>query len=132
MLTMIAILMPRVLFFFRGLTRQQENKPTCRQGTTSSSFLGRSVLASLKFCLAHSQMQEDFLVHFSMFTFKFWCVLVVLFPLNLGLLVEAIGNEGTTASVQHPHIQGCSPSCKPSLKNQEGNQYLSSLRVFQR
>ena len=48
--------------------------------------------------------------------FEFWCVLVVWFPVDLCLFVEATGNEGTTASVQHLHIQGCSPSCKPSLK----------------
>ena len=59
--------------------------------------------------------------------FEFWGVLVVMFPLDPSQFVEAMSNEGTTASVQHLHIQGCSPSCKPSLKNQEGNQYLSSL-----
>ena len=33
--------------------------------------------------------------------FEFHCVLVVLFPLDLSLLVEAMSSEGTTASEQH-------------------------------
>ena len=36
--------------------------------------------------------------------FEFWCVLVVLFPFDPSQFVEAIGNEGTTALVQHPNI----------------------------